>query len=72
MTRYAISAAAAALAAGFLLQVHPFSGHHNIRTPTVAPPTVGAATEDLAALAVAVMKGMLECSLVKNTQEENQ
>jgi hypothetical protein len=53
VTRYAIATAAAALAAGFFLQVHPFSGHHNISTPTVTPPsdlplgnaTVGAADQ---------------------------
>ena len=53
MTRYAITAAAAALAAGLFLQVHPFSGHHNLSTPTVRPPsnlpldnaTVGAADQ---------------------------
>jgi hypothetical protein len=39
VTRYAITAAAAALAAGFLLQVQPFSGPHNISTPTVTPPS---------------------------------
>jgi len=39
MTRYAITAAAAALAAGFLLQVQPFSGPRNISTPSVTPPS---------------------------------
>ena len=39
MTRYAITAAAAALAAGFLLQVQPPSGPGNINTPTVTPPS---------------------------------
>jgi hypothetical protein len=39
VTRYAITAAAAALAAGFLLQVQPFSGPRNISTPTVRPPS---------------------------------
>lgn len=39
MTRNAITAAAAALAAAFLLQVPPFSGPRNIGIPTVTLPS---------------------------------
>jgi hypothetical protein len=39
VTRYTITAAAAALAAGLFLQTHAFVGPSSINTPTVTPPS---------------------------------